>query len=88
MNAQTQAELLQHLEAIGQILYAEADRAELKTLEGIETTVRSLAQEYVLPEIGFFLSKQRRAQLPEKNETSVAPLATSPSPLSKPNGCH
>jgi hypothetical protein len=68
MDAQTQAKLLEHIEGIGQILYAEADRADLRSLEGIETTVRSLAQQYVLPELGFFLSKHRRAQPPEKNE--------------------
>ena len=56
MNPQKQAQLQHHLDAIAALLYAEADPAKLTTLEGIEKEVRGLAQEYVLPQLGIFLS--------------------------------
>jgi hypothetical protein len=68
MDAQTKAQLKEHLDAIGKILHAEADPAQIKTFEGIETTLRSLAQEHVMPQLGFFLSKQRQAQQQGKVE--------------------
>jgi hypothetical protein len=86
MDAQTQTQLKQHLEGIAKILHAEADPADLKTLEGIETTLRSKAQEYVRPELGFFLSKQRQEQQQGKNELSAAQSEKSLSPQDKPNG--
>lgn len=68
MDDQQQAELQYHLGAISAILYAEADPAELTTLEGIEKNVRNLAQEYVLPQLGIFLSTARPAAAQVSNE--------------------
>lgn len=62
MDAQIKAQLTEHLEAIAKILYEEADPAELKTLQGIEKTLRSQAQEYLMPQLGFFLSKHKQEQ--------------------------
>jgi hypothetical protein len=46
-----------HLEAIAQILYDNSDPEAMKTLEGIELTVRQQMQSHVSPELGSFLSK-------------------------------
>lgn len=53
-----------HLKAIAQILYDESDPQAMKTLEGIELTVRQQIQTHVSPELGGFLSKlsQERKQ--------------------------
>lgn len=67
MTPQTQVELQQHLDAIAAILYQEANPSELKTLEGIEKSVRSLALEHVLPQLGIFLSTQRPTVTAENN---------------------
>ncbi len=50
-----------HLEAIAQILYDESDPGAMKTLEGIELTVRQQIQAHVSPELGRFLSKQSQS---------------------------
>lgn len=68
MDVQQKAELKHHLDAIAAILYAEADPAELTTLEGIEKKVRSLAQEHVLPQLGIFLSTVQPTLMPESSE--------------------
>lgn len=67
MNPQKQAELQQHLDAIAEILYEEADPAELTTLEGIEKNVRAQAQKHVLPQLGVFLSTRRQTGTAENN---------------------
>ena len=54
MDAQNYAELNEHLEAITKILYSEADPTELKSMEGIEKQLRSLVQEHITPQLGFF----------------------------------
>lgn len=45
-----------HLKAIARILYDESDPQAMKTLEGIELTVRQQIQTHVSPELGVFLS--------------------------------
>lgn len=67
MTPQKQAELQQHLDAIAAILYQEANPNELTTLEGIEKSVRSLALEHVLPQLGIFLSTRRPTATAENN---------------------
>ncbi len=54
--------LTAHLEAIAQILYDESDPEAMKTLEGIEVTVRQQIQAHVSPELGRFLSEQLAAR--------------------------
>lgn len=70
MTPEQQQQLKTYLDAIGEILYSEADPKKVQTLEGIEETLRSQAQEYLLPQLGFFLSKQRQEHLQEELEQS------------------
>ena len=60
MDPQEQAQLQYHLDAIAAILYRKADPGELTNLEDIEKSVRNLAQEHVLPQLGIFLSTARQ----------------------------
>jgi hypothetical protein len=53
--------LKQHLQAIAQILYDESDPATMKTLEGIEMTLKQQIQTHASPELGSFLSKRSQA---------------------------
>lgn len=59
-----------HLEAIAQILYDESDPEAMKTLEGIELTLREKVQAHVSPELGRFLSERLAAHKQEKCEGS------------------
>ncbi len=63
MNSETKSKLQDHLSAIAAILYEEADPADLTTLYGIEQSIRGLAQEHVLPELGIFLSTAPQTQV-------------------------
>jgi hypothetical protein len=85
MDAQTKAQLQEHVDAIAAILHAEANPQALKTFEGIETSIRTLTQEHVLPQLAVFLLKQRL----EQQQANVGPSAASsvmfPSPASKLN---
>ncbi|AUB42264.1 hypothetical protein COO91_08381 [Nostoc flagelliforme CCNUN1] len=62
---------------IAAILYKNTSPSELKTLEGIEKTVRCLRRatptqmlEYVSPEIAFFLSNKLQAQIKDDPDKS------------------
>lgn len=69
MEASKIEKLQEHAKEIAKILYSEANPEEVKTLEGIEKTVRKQLLEYVNPEIGNFLSaKQVRQQQEEKEK--------------------
>jgi hypothetical protein len=58
-----------HFQAIAQILYDDSDPATLKTLEGIEMTLRQQIQTYVSPELGNFLSKQLQERKQANSES-------------------
>ncbi len=58
MTPEQEQALKAHLEVIAQILYDDSDPEAMKTLEGIELTVRQQIQTHVSPELGSFLSKQ------------------------------
>lgn len=58
MNIEQHQALQEHIQAIAKILYEETPTEELKTLGDIEQAVRRQMQQYVLPQIGIFLSKQ------------------------------
>lgn len=60
--------LQEHAREIAKILYSEANSEEIKTLEGIEKTVRKQLLEYVNPEIGNFLSAKQVRQEQEEKE--------------------
>lgn len=62
MNPEKARALKKHAEAIAAILYESADPEQLKTLAGIEKTVRDQLLEHVTPHIGVFLSAQQQAQ--------------------------
>lgn len=64
--------LQEYAQEIAKILYAETNPEEVKTLEGIETTVRQQLLEYVEPEIGNFLSLRQAKQKQEEKERSAA----------------
>ena len=72
MDAQTQAELKAHAEAIAEILRKEADPEAIKTFKGIEYAVRDLTREYVTPEIGNFFVEQQQRQKPDASGKSSA----------------
>lgn len=61
-------ELQKYAQEIAKILYAETNPEEVKTLEGIEKTVRQQLLEYVEPEIGNFLSLRQAKQKQEEKE--------------------
>lgn len=54
MTPEQEQALKTHLEAIAQILYDDSDPETMKTLEGIELTVRQQIQAHVSPELGSF----------------------------------
>jgi hypothetical protein len=62
MTPEQKASLDQHVQAIAKILYADADKSQMKTLEGIEVSVRAQLQKHVSPQLGVFLSKQLQEQ--------------------------
>ena len=68
MTPEREQALKAHLKAIAQILYDDSNPEAMKTLEGIELTLRQQIQTHVSPELGFFLSKcsQERKQASEE----------------------
>jgi hypothetical protein len=58
-----------HLQGIAQILYDDSDPATLKTLEGIEMTLRQKIQTHVSPELGGGLSKRLQERKPANLES-------------------
>ena len=68
MTPKQKQELDEHLDAIAKILYAEAEPEKLKNLEGIEETIRAQTLEYIMPQLGFFLSKKQQERKPENRE--------------------
>lgn len=74
-----------HSREIAKIFHAEADSEAIKTLEGIEKTVRAQILEHVSPAIGVFLSKSKPEPPRVENAPSKASSATSPYGSSKLN---
>lgn len=68
MDADKQAQLQSHVQAIAALLYEETNPEELKTLSDIEQVVRNQVLEHVSPEIGNFLSKTALGQPVDANE--------------------
>ncbi len=58
MTPEQQQAIKKHADAIAEILYADCNSEELKTLEDIEIKVKEQILTHVSPEIGFFLSAQ------------------------------
>ncbi len=74
MDSEKKAQLQAHARAIAALLYEETDPEQVKTLAGIEETVRDHLLENVGPEIGIFLSKPVVAPLQDENALSPASL--------------
>ena len=72
MKAEKKAKIEAHARAIAALLYEEADPENVRTLAGIEETVRGQLLDYVAPEIGNFLSKSLVKQLPDESDPSTA----------------
>jgi len=68
MKAEKLEKIKVHANAIAELLYEETDPEQVKTLEGIEKTVRNHLLDYVNPEIANFLSKQVVGQKQEESE--------------------
>lgn len=64
MTPEEQERLRVCTQEIAEILYRNSHKATLKTLEGIEQTVRQQMLEYVSPEVALFLSTENLV-LPE-----------------------
>jgi hypothetical protein len=62
MSPEERQEIAVYTQAIAKILYKNTPPEELTSLGTIEEAVRDRMQEYVMPEVGIFLSKI----LPEK----------------------
>lgn len=56
MKADKLEQIKVHANAIAELLYTETDSEQVKTLEGIEKTVRKHLIDYVNPEVAKFLS--------------------------------
>lgn len=70
MDADKQAQIQVHVQALAALLYEETDPEQVKTLEGIEAAVRSHILEHVSPEIGNFLLQRVAAQAADANAAS------------------
>lgn len=62
MTPEDEAQLHQSVQTIAEILYRNTPIEQLKTLEGIEQTIRSQTQQYVMPQLGVFLLQQALQQ--------------------------
>lgn len=62
MDDAKRARLKELTEELGALLYEESDPEEVKTLAGIEKTLRGHWLEHVGPSLGHFLSVQAAAQ--------------------------
>jgi hypothetical protein len=60
MTPEEQERLQACSQEIAEILYRNSDKSKLKTLEGIEQTVRQQMLEHVSPEVALFLSTMKR----------------------------
>jgi hypothetical protein len=74
MDADKQAKIQAHAQAIAALLYEETDQKQVQTLAGIEAAVREHVLEHVTPEIGNFLLQQVVAQRGDANAPSPALL--------------
>jgi hypothetical protein len=70
MNLEQSQQLKQHINAIAQLLHADAQEKgmTLSSLGEIEQTVRSQLQQYVCPQLGIFLSTKAPPQTQERDE--------------------
>lgn len=63
MTPTEKAQIDAHVQAIAQILYADADKSQMTNLGQIEAGIRAQLQAHVSPQLGVFLSQKLRAQM-------------------------
>ena len=72
MDEAKRARLKELTEELGALLYEESDPEEVKTLAGIEKTLRGHWLEHVGPSLGHFLSAQAVVQREDVSGESLA----------------
>jgi hypothetical protein len=60
--------VMEHARAIAKILYKNTQSEHLTSLAKIEEVVRTQMQEYVMPEVGVFLSRMSREKTADTND--------------------
>lgn len=68
MNPEEQERIQACTQEIAEILYRNTPKGELKSLEGIERTVRQQMLEHVSPKVALFLSTEKQGQ--QKDEAA------------------
>lgn len=68
MTPEEEQQVIEHSRAIAKILYKNTSSEQLTSLAKIEEVVRSQMQEYVMPEVGVFLSKMLREKTEDTND--------------------
>lgn len=68
MTPEEEKQIKEYSRAIAKILYKSTTGEQLTSLAKIEEVVRSQMQEYVMPEVGVFLSKMPQEKAADINE--------------------
>ncbi len=68
MTFEEEQQVIEYSRAIAKILYKNTSSEQLTSLAKIEEVVRSQMQEYVMPEVGVFLSKMSREKTEDTND--------------------
>ncbi len=68
MTPEEEQQIKEYSRAIAKILYKSTTGEQLTSLAKIEEVVRSQMQEYVMPEVGVFLSKMPQEKAADINE--------------------
>jgi hypothetical protein len=68
MTPEEEQQIREYSRAIAKILYKNTSNEQLTSLAKIEEEVRSQMQEYVMPEVGVFLSKMPQEKPEDTNE--------------------
>lgn len=68
MTPKEEQQIKEYSRAIAKILYKSTTGEQLTSLAKIEEVVRSQMQEYVMPEVGVFLSKMPQEKAVDINE--------------------
>lgn len=68
MTPEEEQQVKEYSRAIAKILYKNTNGEQLTSLARIEEIVRAQMQEYVMPEVGIFLSKIPQEKVEDTNE--------------------
>jgi hypothetical protein len=67
MTPEEEQQIKEYSRAIAKILYRNTNSEQLTSLAQIESVVRAQMQEYVMPEVGVFLSKMPQEKIEDTN---------------------